>query len=112
MADDARDEAKLVRWSQNLLPGLTDKCESHYRGIPLAVVRLEDGFKVHGIVLDPYPLPWVDDTFRGYRFTPFPKLYAAECKVRHLAAEGRERMAGAWKVLCGDRDPFDVGDEW
>ena len=112
MADDARDEAKLVRWSQNLLPDLTDKCEFHYREIPLTAVRLEDGFKVHTIVLDLYPFPWVDDTFRGYHFTPFPKLYAVERKVRRLATEGRERATGAWKVLRGDRDPFDMGDEW
>jgi len=78
------------------------------------VVRGEapDGFTYYNIVIDLNPFPWEDDTFRGYRFTPFPKLYAAERKVRHLATEGRERVTGAWKVLRGDRDPFDMGDEW
>ena len=71
-----------------------------------------DGFTYYNIVIDMHPDPWEDDTFRGYHFTPFPKLYAVERKARHLATEGRERMTGAWKVLRGDRDPFDVGDEW
>lgn len=89
----------LLSGHQLTLPDLTDK----------------DEFKVYSIVLDLHPshlFPWVDDTFRGYRFTPFPKLYAVERKARHLATEGRERVTGAWKVLRGDRDPFDVGGEW
>ncbi len=46
------------------------------------VVRGEapDGFTYYNIVIDLNPFPWEDDTFRGYRFTPFPKLYAAEHK--------------------------------
>lgn len=50
----------------------------------------------------------VDQPFRNY--TPFPKLDAAERKVRAAATEGRERLVAAWKVLrSGDREPFHEG---
>jgi hypothetical protein len=100
---------------ETMFPNLLSNYKFTHHDTPIGhdqPAETPDGLKVHSIVLDLHLFPWEDDTFRGYHFTPFPKLYATERKMRHLATEGRERVTGAWKVLRGDRDPFNVGDEW
>ena len=99
---------------ETMFPNLLSNYKFTFYDTPIGhdqLAEAPDGFKVYSIVIDFHPFPWGDDPFRGYHFTPFPKLYATERKMRHFATEGRERVTGAWKVLRGDRDPFDVGGE-
>ena len=107
--DDWERNEFVVRGEQEtMFPNLLDGFQFTYHGVGLGGAWFHSGQSIL------FRMPWDlnDQPFRGFYFTPFPKLYAAEHKARHLATEGRERATGAWKVLRGDRDPFDMGDEW
>lgn len=118
MADETdeweRNEYVVRGEQETMFPNLLSRHQFTLRGVPVGGMFCppSEPFHVGRSILFWMPWDYDDQPFRGYRFTPFPKLYAIERKARHLATEGRERVTGAWKVLRGDRDPFDVGDEW
>ncbi len=113
--DDWERNEFVVRGEQEtMFPNLLSRHQFTLRGVPVGGMFRPptEPLYVGQSILFPMPWDFNDQPLRGFYFTPFPKLYAVERKARHLATEGRERVTGAWKVLRGDRDPFDVGDEW
>lgn len=122
---DELPEGHYLRWpSEDIIKrygepvNYIDSITEDPTGLYAEGVLTTDAFKRNVLSIymeDLSSLHWygpTDNPFRNY--TPFPKLDAAERKARAAAAEGRERLVAAWKVLrSGDRDPFGEGcDCW